>query len=96
MIYARVHDQTVADDYFTAMTRVEQRLALEPPAAESAPTSGNQTHLWVLLDQLAAPTAELPARIAIVAQLKTLLAPTASLVDAPLPAAHEHERQPPV
>jgi hypothetical protein len=30
MIYARVHDQTVADDYFAAMQRVEQRLDLAP------------------------------------------------------------------
>ena len=30
MIYARAHDQTVADDYFAAMERVEQRLAIEP------------------------------------------------------------------
>lgn len=28
MIYARAHDQTVAQDYFTAMHSVEQRLAL--------------------------------------------------------------------
>ena len=26
MIYARAHDQTVADDYFAAMARIEQRL----------------------------------------------------------------------
>lgn len=28
LIYARVHDQTVADDYFTAMQRVEERLQI--------------------------------------------------------------------
>lgn len=28
MIYARVHDQTVADDYYGAMERVEKRLKL--------------------------------------------------------------------
>jgi integrase len=26
MIYARVHDRTVADDYYAAMDRIEQRL----------------------------------------------------------------------
>jgi len=26
MVYARAHDQTVAEDYFAAMQRVEQRL----------------------------------------------------------------------
>jgi len=30
MIYARAHDQTVADDYFAAMERVEQRLEIAP------------------------------------------------------------------
>ncbi len=31
MIYARAHDQTVADDYFAAMQdRVEQRLEIVP------------------------------------------------------------------
>lgn len=30
MVYARAHDQTVADDYFRAMQRVEQRLQIVP------------------------------------------------------------------
>jgi site-specific recombinase XerD len=30
MIYARAHDQTVADDYFAAMQRIEQRLEIAP------------------------------------------------------------------
>src|SRR5919108_6244935 len=30
MVYARVHDQTVAEDYFAAMERVEQRLEIVP------------------------------------------------------------------
>lgn len=30
MIYAKAHDQTVADDYFQAMQRVEQRLEIVP------------------------------------------------------------------
>lgn len=30
MVYARAHDQTVADDYFLAMQRVEQRLQIVP------------------------------------------------------------------
>ena len=28
MIYARAHDQTVADDYFAAMEKVEQRMQI--------------------------------------------------------------------
>jgi integrase/recombinase XerD len=30
MIYARVHDRTVADDYYAAMDRIEQRLDVSP------------------------------------------------------------------
>jgi site-specific recombinase XerD len=41
MIYARAHDQTVAEDYFTAMQRVEQRLEIVPVLPE-APRSENE------------------------------------------------------
>lgn len=38
MTYARAYDQTVADDYFTAMRRVEERMEIAPlpiPAEET-------------------------------------------------------------
>jgi site-specific recombinase XerD len=39
MIYARAHDQTVAEDYFAAMQRVEQRLEIIPaPGEPESPT----------------------------------------------------------
>ena len=89
LIYARVHDQTVADDYFAAMTRVEQRLALEPQAAESAPTNGNQTQLLALLDQLAVPTLEPTARLVLARQLRDLLTQAGAPGAIPdLPDAH--------
>jgi site-specific recombinase XerD len=34
MIYARAHDQTVAEDYFAAMERVEQRLEIVPESKQ--------------------------------------------------------------
>ena len=34
MIYARAHDQNVADDYFAAMQRIEQRLDVAPAAPD--------------------------------------------------------------
>jgi uncharacterized membrane protein YobD (UPF0266 family) len=34
MIYARAHDQNVAEDYFSAMQRVEQRLEIAPVKKE--------------------------------------------------------------
>lgn len=36
MIYARAYDQSVADDYFAAMERVEQRLEILPPKEEES------------------------------------------------------------
>jgi site-specific recombinase XerD len=35
MIYARAHDQNVAEDYFAAMARVEQRLEIAPAPKET-------------------------------------------------------------
>lgn len=34
MIYAKAHDQTVVDDYFAAMERVERRLEIVPRKEE--------------------------------------------------------------
>ncbi len=55
MIYARVHDRTVADDYYTAMERVEQRLELlGAPAEEQQQLAGSErTQLLALTAQLA-------------------------------------------
>lgn len=44
MIYARAHDQTVAQDYFTAMTCVERRLALVGDGGTGA--------MWIGQDQV--------------------------------------------
>jgi integrase/recombinase XerD len=43
MVYARAHDQTVAKDYFEAMSRVEQRLEIVPKEEER----GQQVLGWV-------------------------------------------------
>jgi hypothetical protein len=40
LVYARVHDQTVADDYYAAMARIEQRLELPRPSQQQ-PTNSN-------------------------------------------------------
>ena len=77
LIYARVHDRTVAEDYYTAMTIVEQRLSLPAPDAtevDPAPVSvtpGESVN--VLLAQLRAPRLDLEARLALVAQLHIVL-----------------------
>jgi site-specific recombinase XerD len=47
MIYARAHDQTVADDYFAAMERVEQRLNVLP-ASVAEPEPKAEAHNEVI------------------------------------------------
>jgi hypothetical protein len=76
MIYARAHDQTVAQDYFTAMHSVEQRLELVSDGIKKLPGKliGNERlQILALTDQLAEPELSLPARIEIVEQMRSLL-----------------------
>jgi len=77
MIYARAHDQTVADDYFAAMERVEQRLDIVPELKHETndevvnvlPTA--QMLVWV--DQLALPQLCQTERLEIAESLKQAL-----------------------
>jgi integrase/recombinase XerC len=73
MIYARAHDQTVADDYFAAMQRVEQRLEIIPEADherndEVVKVLG-QAQLLEWAVQLAKPELQLDARLDIAEHL---------------------------
>jgi hypothetical protein len=75
MVYARVHDQTVADDYYAAMSQVEKRLDLlgiqqeaSTPIAES-----ERTQLLALTTQLEQPELSLDTRLEITAQMRELL-----------------------
>ena len=79
MIYARAHDQTVAEDYFAAMQRVEQRLEIVP-APKEEPKTGNevvnvrpadQVLFW--LERLALPELCQQERLEIAANLKQTL-----------------------
>jgi site-specific recombinase XerC len=66
MTYARIHDQTVADDYFTAMTLIEKRLEADEPESIDPTTPPDQTvphqnshdnyHLLSLVEALDANT----------------------------------------
>lgn len=79
MIYARVHDQTVADDYYTAMQHVEQRLDLlgqpettpEPP--QEPPGENLCIHLLALTEQLASPDLNAETRLEIVMHMRSIL-----------------------
>ena len=66
MTYARIHDQTVADDYFTAMTLIEKRLEAQEAESMESSTPPDQTiphqnghdshHLLSLVEALAVNT----------------------------------------
>jgi hypothetical protein len=76
MIYARVHDRTVAGDYYAAMNQIEKGLDL----ALAEPTNGNgrvseeeRIHLLELISRLAEPRLDLDLRLNLVEQMRRLL-----------------------
>jgi hypothetical protein len=76
MVYARAHDQTVAEDYFAAMQRVEERLEILP---ENKQNSENEVvkvqepeKLFQLIQQLELPELCLDERLEITLQLREL------------------------
>ena len=75
MIYARVHDQTVAEDYYTAMGSVEQRLALigEPQEKAEAVSESEREQLLALSEQLAEPGISEEKRLDLVMRLRLVL-----------------------
>jgi integrase len=76
MVYARAHDQNVADDYFSAMSRVEQRLEIVPRGEER----GQKVLVWI--ERLALPELGYGERLEIAAQLKQALGlNTSNLLD---------------
>ena len=77
MIYARVHDRTVADDYYAAMDRIEQRLdvGLPPqtgPAGESL-AGDEREQLLNLVAQLAERDLSARTRLELVEQMRSIL-----------------------
>lgn len=76
MIYARVHDQTVADDYYAAMQQVEKRLDLPSARKAANVLIGNDERgqLLELTSQLELPELNLDVRLNIIAQMREVLA----------------------
>jgi site-specific recombinase XerD len=81
MIYARAHDQTVAEDYFAAMERVEQRLAIEPEPVQEKEivkaqpvlsSSGEMKQILFFVEQLTQPEISVSERLSIAEQLRQL------------------------
>jgi site-specific recombinase XerD len=79
MIYAKVLDPTLAEDYFAAMSRVEQRLEIEPnPKQEPAPENEfvnvlPRTQLLAWAERLALPELCQKERVEIAENLKRVL-----------------------
>jgi hypothetical protein len=74
MVYARAHDQTVAEDYFAAMERVEQRLEIVPAKQNDMEVGKVQEpeKLLQLIEQLETPEMCFEERIDIASQLREL------------------------
>lgn len=72
MVYARAHDQTVAEDYFAAMQRVEQRLDILPVEQKNYEVVNVQepTKVFHLIGQLELPELGYRERLDIAAQLR--------------------------
>lgn len=75
LVYARVHDQTVAADYYAAMTHIEKSLNLTAEAddpGEPLPAV-KRVQLLALADQLAEPRLGHQTRLDLVAQMRHVL-----------------------
>ncbi len=70
MIYARAHDQTVAEDYFAAMQRVEQRLQIGEEKKVEVVKVQEQMQLFQLIEQLEMPELCVKDRLGIASQLR--------------------------
>ncbi len=98
MIYARVHDRTVAEDYYSAMARVEQRLDIAPPVTAEEDkggeplNDGEREQILDLAGQLAEPELSLDVRLSLVECLRQLM--NRRLPDAEPPVTNENGRRP--
>jgi Phage integrase family len=86
MVYAHAHDQTVEQDYFAAMSRIEQRLELvSQPAEYSVPISVKyRSQLLTLAEQLFAPEMSNDTRLEIAAQMHGLLVDQSEWIPPPV------------
>jgi integrase len=74
MIYARVHDHKVAEDYYAAMEQVEKRLDLVGNENVKVPINADERdQLLTLVEQLSDPGLKKQARLELVAQMRWLL-----------------------
>jgi site-specific recombinase XerD len=87
MIYARVHNRTVADDYYAAMAKVEGALAT--PGTEAAPVDDHvipddeRAYLLDLTNRLAEPQLSVQHRLRLVESMRGVLEVRASSWEEP-------------
>ncbi len=100
MVYARVHDQTVADDSYSAMTRVEQRFDIAPPVAQENENNGSELlnddereQVLDLIDQLANPDLSAEERIDLAERMRQVLNHN-GLAEKEKPTEQENGRRP--
>ena len=89
MVYARVHDKTVAEDYYGAMEQVEWRLELPGTFADSHCCYPEPTRrcLLGLVERMADPDLDADHRLVILAQIReTLLGQSAYASTIPVTA----------
>jgi hypothetical protein len=75
MIYARVHNRTVADDYYAAMARIERFLdtTAEVDDANEPVNASERAQLLNLVSRLAEPQLDIETRLDLVAQMRCVL-----------------------
>lgn len=88
LIYARAHDQTVADDYYQAMSSVEKRLELigQPEEKEEPVTEDERGQILALTEKLAEPELRTEARLVIAAQIRLVLLGEMKALPSQMPA----------
>ncbi|MBT3323150.1 MAG: hypothetical protein HN392_12780 [Anaerolineae bacterium] len=71
-VYARAYNQTVADDFYAAMGRVEKRLEVVPVGEDEGDTMGD-VNVQVLLDKLSQSLLGVEERLNIVGRLREVV-----------------------
>jgi len=91
MVYAHAHDQTVENDYFAAMHRIEQRLELvDQPVSITMPVSApERRQLLTLAEQLFVPEMACETRLEIASQMRVLLIGQEAWIPPPVPTIVE-------
>jgi len=73
MVYAKIHDHTVAEDYYTAMEQIEQRLNLADMGDVKVPKNDCE-QLSILVEQLIDSSLSSQERLDVIDQMRFLVA----------------------